>query len=73
MTDWNEIFCERCGSEEFAHVSRSDGNIERWLNKCRTCGHEGEYLPTPEEIRQECLRIRRELGLPEEVEPSRAA
>ena len=76
MSDWNEIFCERCGSAEFVHVVRDEGDNQRWFNKCLACGHEGEYLPTPDEIRRECLRIRREQGLPVEAdsyEPPRAA
>lgn len=73
MPDWNEILCERCGSDEFVHVSRAETNVAartesmppRWFNKCLACGHEGEYLPTPDEIRRECRRIRRQQGLEE--------
>jgi hypothetical protein len=81
VSDWNEIFCERCGSADFVHVVHAEDAADglgaaRWSNRCRDCGHEGEYLPTPAEIRRECLLIRHEHGLPvdeEACDPPRAA
>ncbi len=50
--------CPRCFDEHVTHRVRHEGEQELWRNWCPRCGWEGEYLPTPEEIRQECQRLR---------------
>ncbi len=50
--------CPRCFDTGVTHRVRHQDGEELWRNWCPSCGWEGEYLPTPEEIRRECQRLR---------------
>lgn len=56
-------YCEICGGTRMRHVQITDrhGN-PAWHNRCLECGHDSEYIPSPERIAYEAARIRAETG-----------
>ena len=61
--DADALRCEQCGGTEFDHIAQqSDEGEPRWFNRCRACRAVSEFMPSQEEIRTECLRIRAEQG-----------
>jgi hypothetical protein len=58
--DWR---CQQCGSTAVAHfIHRDRRGRQRWRNRCQSCGHVSEYLPTRAEIEQECQKLRAARG-----------
>ncbi len=64
--------CPRCFGTRVTHRVRREHGQEVWRNWCPGCGWEGEYLPTPEEIRSECRRLRAQEAVPLDDEEEKA-
>ncbi len=55
MNPFADLSCGQCGVRDIAHFQNPHGE---WRNRCQSCGHETEYLPTQAEIAAACEAIR---------------
>ena len=63
MNETLDLCCDRCGGTNLDHFHGPDAHQRlRWQNRCLSCRHVSEYMPTRTEIQYECQKLRCEQG-----------